>query len=50
MQTAGIILAVTPLIRLLLEACGLLKENEKAKKVSQIASGVGFGALSQIVL
>jgi hypothetical protein len=50
MGTAGIILAATPLVRLLFEVLGLLKKSEKIKKATHIASGVGVGVLSQIVL
>lgn len=50
METAGIILAVTPLVRLVLEALGLLKEGsekqEKIKHATHVASAAGLGVLA----
>jgi len=50
MGTAGIILAATPLVRLVLEAFGLLKKNERVKKATHVAAGVGAGIISQHIL
>lgn len=48
MGTAGIILAATPVLRMVLEAFGFLKEEKKkkkAKKVTTVLAGAGVGLI-----